>query len=146
MIKVNIITEKISWKNKISNLEIYLKNKIKKLSKKKEFNNKNYEFSILLTNSRELKKLNFTFRKKRKTTDVLSFPNIENKFKKKYLGDIAINYEIINKRSKLSSFNKEFDKIWIHGYLHLLGYDHKKTNDFKKMSKKESNLLKYLAK
>ena len=42
--------------------------------------------------------------------------------------------------------NKEFDKIWIHGYLHLLGYDHKKINDLKIMNKKESNLLKYLAK
>ena len=146
MIKVNIITENISWKNKISNPEKYLKKKIKKLSKKKEFNKKNFEFSILLTNSRKLKKLNFRFRKISKTTDVLSFPNIENKFKRKYLGDIAISYEIIDKRSKLSTFNEEFDKIWIHGYLHLLGYDHKKINDFKIMYKKESNLLKYLAK
>ena len=146
MIKVNIITENISWKGKISNPEKYLKKKIKKLSKKKEFNKKNFEFSILLTNSRKLKKLNFRFRKISKTTDVLSFPNIENKFKRKYLGDIAISYEIIDKRSKLSTFNEEFDKIWIHGYLHLLGYDHKKINDFKIMYKKESNLLKYLAK
>jgi len=146
MIKVNIITENISWKNKISNPEKYLKKKIKKLSKKKEFNKKNFEFSILLTNSRKLKKLNFRFRKISKTTDVLSFPNIENKFKRKYLGDIAISYEIIDKRSKLSTFNEEFDKIWIHGYLHLLGYDHKNINDFKIMYKKESNLLKYLAK
>ena len=146
MIKVNIITENISWKNKISNPEKYLKKKIKKLSKKKEFNKKNFEFSILLTNSRKLKKLNFRFRKISKTTDVLSFPNIENKFKRKYLGDIAISYEIIDKRSKLSTFNEEFDKIWIHGYLHLIGYDHKKINDFKIMSKKESNLLKYLGK
>ena len=146
MIKVNIITENISWKNKISNPEKYLKKKIKKLSKKKEFNKKNFEFSILLTNSRKLKKLNFRFRKISKTTDVLSFPNIENKFKRKYLGDIAISYEIIDKRSKLSTFNEEFDKIWIHGYLHLLGYDHKKINDFKIMYKKESNLFKYLAK
>ena len=83
MIKANIIIENISWKNKISNPEIYLKKKIKKLSKKKEFNKKNYEFSILLTNSRKLKKLNFRFRKKLKTTDVLSFPNVENKFKKR---------------------------------------------------------------
>ena len=90
--------------------------------------------------------MNFRFRKISKTTDVLSFPNIENKFKRKYLGDIAISYEIIDKRSKLSTFNEEFDKIWIHGYLHLLGYDHKKINDFKIMYKKESNLLKYLAK
>ena len=146
MIKVNIITENISWKNKISNPEKYLKKKIKKLSKKKEFNKKNFEFSILLTNSRKLKKLNFRFRKISKTTDVLSFPNIENKFKRKYLGDIAISYEIIDKRSKLSTFYEEFDKIWIHGYLHLLGYDHKNINDFKIMYKKESNLLKYLAK
>ena len=47
-----------------------------------------------------------------------------------YIGDIAICYEIINKRSKASNFFLEFDKMWIHGYFHLIGYDHKKLKDF----------------
>ena len=60
-----------------------------------------------------------------------------------YVGDIAICFEIIKKRSKKTNFFLEFDKMWIHGYLHLIGYDHKTYNDFKKMLKKEKLLLKF---
>ena len=41
------------------------------------------------------------------------------------------------------NFFLEFDKMWIHGYFHLIGYDHEKLKDFKKMSKKENLVLKY---
>jgi probable rRNA maturation factor len=93
-----------------------------------------------------MKKLNFKFRKKNKTTDVLSFP-LKNYINRNiYIGDIAISYEIINKRSKLSNFFLEFDKMWIHGYFHLIGYDHKKLKDFKKMTKKENLVLNYFHK
>ena len=93
-----------------------------------------------------MKNLNFKFRKKNKTTDVLSFP-IKNYINKNlYIGDIAISYEIINKRSKLSNFFLELDKMWIHGYFHLIGYDHRKIKDFKKMNKKENLVLNYLHK
>ena len=57
------------------------------------------------------------------------------------MGDIAISYEIINKRSKNSNFFIEFDKMWIHGYLHLLGHNHKKKKDFIKMKKLEDLIL-----
>ena len=91
-----------------------------------------------------LEKLNLKFRKKNKATDVLSFPTkIINK-KKIYVGDIAICFEIIKERSKKTNFFLEFDKMWIHGYLHLIGYDHKKNDDFKKMVKKEKLILKYV--
>jgi len=101
---------------------------------------------VLLTNNKKMKSLNFKFRKKNKTTDVLSFPfrSVENK--NVYIGDIAISYEIVNRRSKLSNFFLELDKMWIHGYFHLIGYDHKKRKDFKKMNKKENLLLKYFYK
>ena len=89
-----------------------------------------------------MKNLNFKFRRKNKPTDVLSFQSNDSV----YIGDIAISYEIINKRSKLSNFFLEFDKIWIHGYFHLIGYDHKKLKDFKKMSKKENLVLNYFHK
>ena len=89
------------------------------------------------------KYLNLKFRKKNKTTDVLSFPMNFKQKKSLYIGDIAVSYEIIKKRSKKTDFFLEFDKMWIHGYLHLIGYDHKKVNDFKKMLKKEKSLLKY---
>ena len=86
-----------------------------------------------------MKNLNFKFRKKNKPTDVLSFPSNNNI----YIGDIAISYEIIDKRSKLSNFFIEFDKMWIHGYFHLIGYDHKKNIEYKKMLKKEKLVLNY---
>ena len=89
-----------------------------------------------------MKNLNYKFRKKNKPTDVLSFP-LKNK---NYIGDIAISFEIINKRSKKTNFFLEFDKMWIHGYFHLIGYDHKKIKDFENMSKKENLVLNYFHK
>ena len=142
MIKANVILDYSKWKNKIKDPNNYLKNKIRKLSKIPYFKKKKQEFSILLTNNRKMKNLNFKFRKKNKPTDVLSFQSNENF----YIGDIAISYEIINKRSKLSNFFLEFDKMWIHGYFHLIGYNHKKLKDFKKMSKKENLVLNYFHK
>ena len=142
MIKANVILDYSKWKNKIKDPEDYLEKKLKKLSKKPYFKKKKQEFSILLTNNKKMKNLNFKFRRKNKPTDVLSFQSNDNI----YIGDIAISYEIVNKRSKLSNFFIEFDKMWIHGYFHLIGYDHKKIKDFKKMNKKENLILNYFHK
>ena len=142
MIKANVILDYSKWKNKIKNPNDYLKKKIRKLSKIPYFKRKKQEFSILLTNNKKMKNLNLKFRKKNKSTDVLSF-RLKNK---NYIGDIAISYEIINKRSKKTNFFFELDKMWIHGYFHLIGYDHKKFKDFKKMSKKENLVLNYFHK
>ena len=147
MIKANVILDYSKWKNKIKNPKNYIKKKLKKFSKIPNFQTKKQEFSILLTNSKKMKSLNSKFRKKNRTTDVLSFPTkdfiINNNI---YIGDIAICYEIINKRSKTSNFFLEFDKMWIHGYFHLIGFDHKKLKDFKNMAKKENLVLKYFHK
>ena len=143
MIKANVILDFSKWRYKIKNPNIYFKKKLQKLSTIPSFKNKNQVFSILLTNSKKIRSLNYKFKKKNKPTDVLSFPT-QNVFKNNsYIGDIAICFEIINKRSKTSNFFLEFDKMWIHGYFHLIGYDHKKLKDFKKMSKKENLVLKY---
>ncbi len=143
MIKANVISGHSSWKRILKKPNDYLKKRLKILSKTPSFKKKNHEFSILLTNDKEMKKLNNKFRKKNKTTDVLSFPiKIQNK-NRLYVGDIALSYEIIKHRSKETNFFLEFDKMWIHGYLHLIGYDHKKTKDFQKMLRKEKLILKY---
>ena len=143
MIKANVILDFSKWRYKIKNPNIYFKRKLQKLSTVSSFKNKNQEFSILLTNSKKIRSLNYKFKKKNKPTDVLSFPT-QNVFKNNsYIGDMAICFEIINKRSKTSNFFLEFDKMWIHGYFHLIGYDHKRLKDFKKMSKKENLVLKY---
>ena len=125
MIKANVILDYSKWKNKIKDPNNYLKKKIIKLSRIPYFKKKNQEFSILLTSNKKMQKLNLMFRKKNKPTDVLSFPSLN----KIYIGDIAISYEIVNKRSNQSNFFIEFDKMWIHGYFHLNGYDHKKLKD-----------------
>ena len=146
MIKANVISGNSNWKRILKKPDEYLRKRLKILSKTSSFKSKKHEFSILLTNDKEMKNLNYKFRKKNKTTDVLSFPiKIKNK-KMLYVGDIAISYEIIKERSKKTNFSLEFDKVWIHGYLHLIGYDHKKINEFKKMFKKEKSILRYFHK
>ncbi len=145
MIKTTVIIDHSRWKNKIKAPDNYIKRKIKKLSKFSLFKNKTQEFTIFLTNNEKIKKLNKKFRNQNKPTDVLSFP-LKDNYKKTYIGDIAVSYEIINKRAKLSNFNLEFDKMWIHGYLHLIGYDHKKNKDFKRMNNKENIILNLLNK
>ena len=142
MIKANVIIGHYQWKKKIKNPNNYFKNKLRRILKIPSFRKKKQEFSILLTNNKEMKSLNYKFREKNKPTDVLSFP-LKNE---NYIGDIAISFEIINKRSKKTNFFFELDKMWIHGYFHLIGYDHKKLKDYKKMSKKENLVLNYFHK
>ena len=141
MIKAEIVVDSLKWKTKIKNPNLYFKKKIKKLSSIKPFNKKNFQFTLLLTNKTLIKKLNKKFRKKNRETDVLSFP-IKSHFNKNYKGDIAICYEIINVRSKKTNFNIELDKMWVHGLLHLLGYNHVRLKDYKRMLSKEQNILK----
>ena len=145
MIKANVILDHSKWKNKIKNPSTYFKKKIKKLNKISSFKKKKHEFSVLLTNNKKMKNLNFKFRNKDRPTDVLSFPFSKLK-KSEYIGDIAISFEIVNQRAKSSNFFFELDKMWIHGYFHLIGYDHKKLKDFKKMNKKENLVLNYFHK
>jgi len=148
MIKVNVEIHNKSWNKKIKNPKKYFKNKLKKISKILKFlNGKNITFTILLTNSINMKKLNKKFRNKNKATDVLSFPfftlNSLKLIKKKsfYIGDIATSFEIVNSYSKNNNFNLEFDKLWVHGLLHLLGFSHKNNNNYFKMNKIEKKIL-----
>ena len=142
MIKANIVLDKKIWEKKLKKPEIFFKKKLNKLSKLSIFKNKNQEFTVMLTNNKKMKDLNLKFRNKNVSTDVLSFP-LKVKLKNKlYLGDIAISFEIINKRAKSTSFDHELDKMWIHGLLHLLGYNHVRQKDYKQMLRKEQDILK----
>ena len=148
MIKVNIEVNSKSWHKKIKNQKKYFSKKLKKISKiVKFFREKNVTFTILLTNSSKMKKLNKKFRNRNKPTDVLSFPSFTLKslklIKEKniYIGDIATSYEIINSRSQKNNFFLEFDKAWVHGLLHLVGYDHIRNHDYYKMNKIEKRIL-----
>ena len=148
MIKANVEVKSKSWYKKIKNPKKYFNKKLKKISEiVKFFKGKNITFTILLTNSLNMKKLNKKFRNRNKSTDVLSFPFFSSKslkfIKKKnfYIGDIATSYEIINSRSQKNNFFLEFDKVWVHGLLHLIGYDHIKDQDYYKMNKIEKRIL-----
>ena len=148
MIKVYVEIKSKSWHKKINNPKKYFSKKLKKFSKViRFFKGKNIIFTILLTNSLNMKKLNKKFRKRNNSTDVLSFPfftskNLQSiKEKNFYIGDIAISYEIIDSRSKKSNFFLEFDKVWIHGLLHLVGYNHIRNKDYFKMNRIEKRIL-----
>ena len=150
MIKINVFVINKKWKKYIKNPDYYLKIKIFVLKKKnKFFTNKKLEFSIRLAGGQEIKKLNNSFRKKNKITDVLSFPFNERKFLTKlfksknniYLGDIIINFDKVLLDSRNFGFKKYFDKIWIHGLVHLLGGTHKFKKDFIKMKKIEKKFF-----
>ena len=153
MIKINVITNNSSWFKYIKNPPHYIEGKFEKLNNKNNFFKKNIFFcTLLLSNSKEIKNLNKKFRKKNKATDILSFPfyskkNFKIKLKKDkeiYLGDIIINLNKIKSKKDSKIFKLEFDKLWIHGLVHLFGYDHKKEKDFKKMKKVEKDYLNYI--
>ena len=106
--------------------------------------NKKVTFSLLLSNNKNIKKLNKIFRQKNKPTDILSFPLNKNiKISKNtYLGDIIISYNFMNspKTKKSLIFKDRVIKTFIHGFLHLLGHDHLKNCDYKKMIKEEKKI------
>ena len=152
MIKIDVFVRDKNWKRYIPNPDKYLNEKIKLINFKKELiKAKNVNFSILLTGNKEIKFLNNKFRKKNKITDVLSFPyytaketkiNLKKNKRDIYLGDIALNFYKINRIKK--NFKKEFNKLWIHGFLHLLGYKHDKNKDFYEMKKLEDKIFKQI--
>ena len=80
----------------------------------------------------------------------MSFP-FENKFilkKNLYLGDMVISYEFMNIPSFLTNleFKEKVAKTFIHGFLHLLNYDHIKLKDYKKMVKEELKIYNHVNK
>ena len=143
MIKAEVLVDNSAWKKKITDSSALFNRILKNLPKKYSFKNKKIIVTVLLSNNLKIKKLNKTFRKKNKPTDILSFP-INKKLNNKifYLGDIIISYEFMNKPKKINfiEFKEKVTKIFIHGFLHLMGYNHRKNKDFEKMNKEEIKL------
>ena len=154
MIEVNVILNNINWKRYLRNPNRFIDKKITLLNKKNKLFKKNTLIcSIVLSGPKEIKNLNKKFRKKNKSTDVLSFPFYEKKQlnnkireeKEVYLGDIIINLSQVKKKNNKAKFKEELNKLWIHGLLHLLGYDHKSNSQYlqmQKLEKKFSYLIK----
>ena len=153
MIKINVITSNLGWYNFIKKPIDYVDRKIEKLNIKGKIFSKNYIFcTLLLSGDKEIKYLNKKFRKKNKSTDVLSFPfQTKKEFKKLlkkqkeiYIGDIIVNLNKIKNKNNLKVFKVEFDRLWIHGLVHLFGHDHKKEKDYLKMSKAEKKYISFI--
>ena len=144
MIKVNVFSEEKAWSKRLKNQNLFFKKVCKLFPKKYRFLNKRVTLNLLLSNNKNIKKLNKIFRNKNKSTDVLSFPsNKKIKISKNtFLGDIIISYNYLDKpkAQDLKLFKEKVIKTFIHGYLHLLGFDHLKNKDYSKMLKRE-NLL-----
>ena len=146
MINVNVFSDEKGWSTKLKKKELFFDQVCKAFPKKYKFSKKKVSFSLLLSNNKKIKKLNKDFRNKNKPTDILSFPfSKKNKIKKKaYIGDIIISYDFLNKPKiqKIEIFKEKLIRIFIHGFLHLLNFDHKKDTDYKKMLKEEKRIFK----
>ena len=144
MINVNVFSEEKAWSKRIRNKNLFFKRICKAFPKKYQFSNKKVSFTLLLSNNKNVKQLNKYFRNKNKSTDILSFPiNKKIKISKNtYLGDIIISYNYLDKPKSqdLKSFKEKVIKIFIHGFLHLMGFNHIKNKDYSKMLREE-NLL-----
>lgn len=142
-----IIREKANIKSRQWWLKCYKKIKeqlITYLPKQKSKLLDESNLSLLVTKDREIQKLNHIFRKKNKATDVLSFHlNKNHQTQQKYLGDIIISVETAKRQAytKGVSIDKELTLLFIHAYLHLLGYDHMKINEEKIMFTLQDKVL-----
>ena len=150
MIDVDVVSENNYWNKRIKKKFFFFNSLVNSFPKKYRYTKKKVKLTVLLSNNKNIKKLNKKFRKKNMATDVLSFPS-EKKFnlkKNPYLGDIVVSYEFLNKPKNLSNleFRKKLIKIFIHAFLHLLGHDHVKLRDFKKMLKEEEKIYIFIKK
>ena len=146
MININVFSEEKAWSKKLRNKDLFFQKICNAFPKKYKFLNKKVSFTLLLSNNKNIQKLNKLFRKKNKPTDILSFPLTKKVriSKQTYLGDIIISYNFINKPKSLNTklFKEKLIKIFIHGFLHLLSFDHKKNKDYIKMLKEEGHIYK----
>jgi probable rRNA maturation factor len=89
--------------------------------------------TVAFVSDRAMRELNWWWRRKRGTTDVLSFPSAQDEFEKMEgltLGDVVISVEQAARQAKEHGleFDEEVAQLILHGVLHLCGYDHEKDN------------------
>lgn len=130
---------------------------VKQCFKVEKLENSKLYISITLTTPNNIQKINKEYRNIDKPTDVLSFPMFEkeeleekiqtNNFEfEDVLGDIVISIEQVNIQALDygHSFERELAYMVVHGFYHLMGYDHMVEEDKLEMRKKEENILKML--
>ena len=146
MINIEVFSEEKAWSKKLQKKEFFFREICNSFPRKYRFPNKKITLTLLLSNNRCIKKLNKNFRNKNKSTDILSFPFKKKTLisKKAYIGDIIISYNFMNspKSQNIKSFKEKLIKTFIHGFLHLLGFDHIKNKDYKSMLREEEKIYK----
>ena len=146
MINIDVLSDEKAWSKKIKKKELFFIEICNFFPRKYRFPNKKITLSLLLSNNKCIKKLNKNFRNKNKSTDILSFPLTKKKLRSKkiYIGDIIISYDFMNKpkSQNIKDFKEKVVKTFIHGFLHLLGFDHIKDKDYKKMLCEEERIYK----
>jgi probable rRNA maturation factor len=101
------------------------------------------EISILLTDDAAIRQLNAQWRGKDQPTNVLSFPAPGAPDMRPSLGDIAIAYETCEREAgaELKTFQAHVTHLIVHGFLHLVGFDHESETDAVKMETLEREIL-----
>ena len=102
---------------------------------------------VALVGLKKMSQLNFQFRGKDTPTDILSFPTSEPFFSQGNIGELIICFPILVQQAQglKHSIFEELDVLLIHGFLHLLGFDHEKDlQEAKKMARWEKKLLQSL--
>lgn len=127
---------KVNFYNKTKEDVKELRKIVKEIFKNIE---ENYEFNIIFVSNERIKELNKMYRNIDKETDVLSFPDEDEN----YIGDIFISLEKAKEQAKEynHSLDREVGFLTVHGYLHLLGYDHQNEDEEKEMSALTENIL-----
>ena len=123
---------------------------IKECFKQEKFLDKNLYVNVILTTPEDIRKFNKEYRNIDKETDVLSFPMFEKEELEnmklnhiEVLGDIVISIEQVKKQAieYEHSFEREFAYMVVHGFCHMIGYDHIEEEDKKKMRQEEEKIL-----
>jgi probable rRNA maturation factor len=138
--RINPYSVNAVYKKRTPALKNLKKNVVQILKSEKR---KRSDINIIFTKDSCLKELNARYRHKNYPTDVLSFPILMDE-KGYYGGDIFISVEKAKENAKTynATLKEELVRLVVHGVLHVLGYDHMKKNQEKKMKPKEEKYFK----
>lgn len=101
------------------------------------------EVSVLLCDDAEIRRLNAQWRGKDTATNVLSFPAANQGGAQRHLGDIAVAYETLAREASDEGkmIGRHLSHLTVHGYLHLLGFDHETDEEADEMEELEREIL-----
>lgn len=142
---------------KVNSWEDIVKRVFEECFKEEQLQDSKLYITVTFTNPKNIQSINKEYRNIDKPTDVLSFPmyqkeELDQKIEKKdfqyqdILGDIVISIPKVEEQAKEygHSFERELSYMLVHGFYHLMGYDHIEEEDKKQMRKKEEKILETL--